>query len=227
MSNAIILLSGGLDSSTCLACAKRDGYECHALSFDYQQRNHAELHAATTIAKNLGAVSHRIIKLPFIHDYGHSALTDHKIEVPEYEASNDVPITYVPARNTIFLAITLAWAEVLQAYDIFIGANKADYQNYPDCRPAFLQAFTDMANLSTRAGVSGQNFTIHAPLLSLDKKEIICLGHALHVDYSLTVSCYRANDRGEACGRCLSCTLRKQGFQKAKLTDPTIYQKNE
>ena len=224
MSKAIILLSGGLDSSTCLAYAKKEGYECHAISFDYQQRNYAELQAAEVIAKSLQVASHRMVALPFIHDYGGSALTDCSLEVPEYEATHDVPITYVPARNTIFLAVALGWAETLQAYDIFIGANQADYQNYPDCRPEFLKAFTDMANLSTKAGISGQHFTIHAPLLSFGKAEIIRLGHSLHIDYGMTVSCYRANAEGQACGTCLSCTLRRQGFREANMADPTPYQ---
>ncbi|CEK09291.1 7-cyano-7-deazaguanine synthase QueC [Legionella hackeliae] len=222
MKKAVILLSGGLDSATCLALAKQEGYACYALSFRYGQRHPAELAAATRVAKHLSAVEHRITDLD-IGQFGGSALTNNAIPVPEYSGSKEIPITYVPARNTIFLAMALAYAEILEARDIFIGVNAVDYSGYPDCRPEFVAAFEKMANLATKAGVSGDTVKIHAPLQFLTKEEIILKGTNLGLDYSLTVSCYQATEAGEACGICDSCTFRKQGFKAANLTDPTRY----
>jgi len=222
MNKAVILLSGGLDSTTCLAMANEQGFECHALSFIYGQRHDYELVAARRIAKEFWVAEHRVVNLD-IGQFGGSALTDTDIDVPDYRGTTDIPITYVPARNTIFLANALGFAEVIGAYDIFIGANYVDYSGYPDCRPEFINAFETLANLATKKGVEGNHFTIQAPLLYLTKAEIIKIGIKLGVDYKLTVSCYQLNSEGAACGRCDSCTLRAKGFSDAKVTDPTFY----
>ncbi len=218
---AVVLLSGGLDSATCLAMAHSEGYECYALSFDYGQRHHAELAAGQRIAQALGTVEHKVILLD-LRDIGGSALTDAAIDVPT-EPAEGIPVTYVPARNTVFLSLALGWAEVLGAQDIFIGVNAVDYSGYPDCRPEFIKAFERMANLATKASVEGYPFHIHTPLIHLTKAEIIRCGVALGVDYSLTVSCYNADEEGAACGRCDSCRLRAQGFEAACISDPTKY----
>ena len=221
---AIVLVSGGLDSATCLAIASAEGYRCHALSFQYGQRHHVEVNAAGKVAAQLGAVEHRVMQID-LGAFGGSALTDASIAVPEAGASGPaIPVTYVPARNTIFLAFALAWAEVLHAHDIFIGVNAVDYSGYPDCRPEFIEAFARMANLATREGVEGREpLRIRTPLIGLTKAEIICRGVALGVDYGTTVSCYQADDRGRACGRCDSCRLRAAGFAAAGVPDPTVY----
>lgn len=219
---AVILLSGGLDSTTCLAIAKEQRFECYTVSFDYGQRHKSELKASQHIAEAFNVKSHKVISLG-LQAIGGSALTDSQIEVPT-ALSSDIPITYVPARNTIFLSLALGWAEVLGARNIFIGANEIDYSGYPDCRPAFLTAFETMANLATKAGVEGDHFHINAPLLKLSKADIIRTGNRLGIDYSLTVSCYQANEQGRACGLCESCHYRKQGFQDAGITDSTPYQ---
>jgi 7-cyano-7-deazaguanine synthase len=221
MKPAVILLSGGLDSATVLAIAREAGYACHTLSLDYGQRHTAELAAAARVAGSLGAVEHRVIRLG-LGDIGGSALTDHSIAVPE-RPTEGIPVTYVPARNTVMLALALAWAEVLGARDIFIGVNAVDYSGYPDCRPEFIEAFERMANLATKAGVEGAQLRIHAPLQSLSKGEIIRRGVELGVDYAQTVSCYQATDEGLACGRCDSCRLRREGFLAADIPDPTRY----
>jgi len=221
MKPAVILLSGGLDSATALAIAREAGYACHALSLDYGQRHTAELAAAARVAKSLGAVEHRVIKLG-LGDFGGSALTDAAIAVPE-NPTEGIPVTYVPARNTVMLALALAWAEVLEARDIFIGVNAVDYSGYPDCRPEFIAAFEHMANLATRAGVEGAKLHIHAPLQHLSKAQIIQRGMLLGVDYAQTVSCYQADADGRACGVCDACRLRRQGFAQACVTDSTIY----
>jgi len=221
MKPAVILLSGGLDSATALAIAREAGYACHALSLDYGQRHTAELAAAARVAKSLGAVEHRVIKLG-LGDFGGSALTDAAIAVPE-NPTEGIPVTYVPARNTVMLALALAWAEVLEARDIFIGVNAVDYSGYPDCRPEFIAAFEHMANLATRAGVEGAKLHIHAPLQHLSKAQIIQRGMLLGVDYAQTVSCYQADADGRACGVCDACRLRRQGFAQAWMADPTIY----
>lgn len=219
---AVICVSGGLDSATCLAIAKSQGFECYALSFDYGQRHNAELKAASKIATLLGAAQHKTIKLG-VGELKGSALTDMTLTVPEYTGSKKIPITYVPARNTQFLAVALAWAEILEAYDIFIGVSSIDYSHYPDCRPAYIEAFQKLARLATKAGVEGQEFNIHAPLLMMSKAETIQTGIALGVDYSQTISCYSADDLGRACGICDSCTFRKKGFAEAGVIDPTHY----
>ena len=221
MKPAVILLSGGLDSATVLAIAREAGYACHALSLDYGQRHTAELAAAARVAKRLGAVEHRVIKLG-LGDFGGSALTDAAIAVPE-NPTEGIPVTYVPARNTVMLALALAWAEVLEARDIFIGVNAVDYSGYPDCRPEFIAAFEHMANLATRAGVEGAKLHIHAPLQHMSKAQIIQRGMLLGVDYAQTVSCYQADADGRACGVCDACRLRRQGFAQAWVADPTIY----
>lgn len=221
MKKAIILLSGGLDSATVLAIAREAGYECHALSFDYGQRHASELKAASDVAAAGGAIEHRIIKLD-LRAIGGSALTDNSINVPE-EPSEGIPVTYVPARNTVFLAIALGWAEVLESQDIFVGINAVDYSGYPDCRPIFVEAFEALANVATKAGVEGLQFHIHAPLIQDSKATIIRRGIELDVDYALTVSCYQADDDGKACGRCDACRLRSAGFAKAGVPDPTRY----
>ncbi|UYM16777.1 7-cyano-7-deazaguanine synthase QueC [Endozoicomonas euniceicola] len=219
---AVVLLSGGLDSTTVLAMAKDQGYECYTMSFDYGQRHRAELNASKTVSEVLGAKSHKTLKMDF-RDIGGSALTDDAIDVPE-DLDEGIPVTYVPARNTVFLSLALGWAEVLGARDIFIGANDVDYSGYPDCRPEYLDAFEKMANLATKAGVEGDHFHIRAPLLKLTKAEIVQEGDRLGVDYGLTVSCYQADDEGRACGVCDSCRYRKKGFEEAGLSDPTRYQ---
>jgi 7-cyano-7-deazaguanine synthase len=218
---AVVLVSGGLDSATVLAMARAQGFACHALSFDYGQRHRAELAAAARVADAVGAVAHKVVSIG-IDALGGSALTDPDIEVPT-QPSAGIPITYVPARNTVFLALALGWAEVLDAEDLFIGVNAVDYSGYPDCRPAFIKAFESLANLATRAGVEGGRFTIHTPLIQLSKADIIRRGQALGVDFAQTVSCYQANDSGRACGVCDSCRLRRQGFISAGLPDPTRY----
>jgi 7-cyano-7-deazaguanine synthase len=218
---AVVLLSGGLDSATVLAQARAKGFQCYALSVDYGQRHHAELAAAQRVAKELGAHEHRVINID-LTAFGGSALTDSNIAVPE-SATSGIPLTYVPARNTIMLSLALAWAEVLQAQDIFFGVNAVDYSGYPDCRPEFVEAFERMANLATKAAVEGKALTLHAPLLHLSKAEIIQAGMQLGVDYALTVSCYQADASGHACGRCDSCRLRQEGFRAAQVADPTRY----
>ncbi len=219
---AIILLSGGLDSITVLAAAKQKGFECYALSFEYGQRHNAELRAATEIAKKYQVKEHKTIKID-LATIGGSALTDQAIQVP-VSPQEGIPVTYVPARNTIFLAFALGWAEVLGAKDIFIGVNAVDYSGYPDCRPEFISVFEKLANLATKAGVEGREFKIHTPLISLSKAEIIKLGTELEVDYRMTVSCYSADAQGRACRKCDACRLRAQGFKEAGLADPTQYQ---
>ena len=219
---AVILLSGGLDSATVLAIARSQGFACHALSFDYGQRHHAELAAAARVAGAQGVVAHRVFRMD-LGMFGGSALTDARIAVPE-QASTGIPVTYVPARNTIMLSIALAWAEVLDSRDIFIGVNAVDYSGYPDCRPEYIAAFEAMANLATKAGVEGDGrLHIHTPLMQLSKAQIVKLGTQLGVDYSATVSCYQADKEGRACGVCDSCRLRRQGFVEAGMTDPTRY----
>jgi len=219
---AVVLVSGGLDSATCLAIARAEGFACHALSFSYGQRHAAELAAARRVAAALGAVEHREMNID-LAAFGGSALTDRGIAVPEGPTTG-IPVTYVPARNTVFLSLALAWSEVLGAQDIFIGVNAVDYSGYPDCRSEFIEAFERVANLATRAGVEGQaRLRIQVPLISLSKAEIIRRGGELGVDYSLTVSCYQADDEGRACGRCDSCRLRREGFAAAGMADPTRY----
>jgi len=221
MKPAVILLSGGLDSATVLAIAREAGYACHALSLDYGQRSNAELAAAARVAASLGAIEHRVLKLG-LSDFGGSALTDASIAVPESPTAG-IPVTYVPARNTVMLALALAWAEVLGSRDLFIGVNAVDYSGYPDCRPEFIAAFEHMANLATRAGVEGAQLSVHAPLQHLSKAQIIRRGLELGVDYAQTVSCYQAAADGRACGLCDACRLRRQGFEQAGLADPTVY----
>lgn len=218
---AVVLLSGGLDSATTLAIAREQQYRCYAISFDYGQRHRYELQAAANIARAFNVEEHRVIHLD-LDNIGGSALTDASIDVPT-QASEGIPVTYVPARNTVFLAIALGWAEVLQAQDIFIGVNAVDYSGYPDCRPEFIEAFETLANVATKAGVEGQLISIHTPLLYLSKGQIIRKGLHLGVDYKSTVSCYAANNRGEACGRCDACRLRKIGFEEAGVQDVTKY----
>jgi len=221
MKRAVVLLSGGLDSATVLAMARSQGFQCHALSVDYGQRHHAELAAAQRVAGVLGAYEHRVVNID-LTAFGGSALTDNRIAVPEH-ASSGIPLTYVPARNTIMLSLALAWAEVLQAQDIFIGVNAVDYSGYPDCRPASISAFEQMANLATKAAVEGKPLKLHAPLMDMSKAEIIRQGTQLGVDYAQTVSCYQADEQGRACGRCDSCRLRREGFLAAGISDPTVY----
>ncbi|MEE9357208.1 7-cyano-7-deazaguanine synthase QueC [Candidatus Vondammii sp. HM_W22] len=221
MKKAVVLLSGGLDSATLLSIAHDQGYECYALSINYGQRHSTELNAAKRLAGLLGAVDHKIIPIS-LDSFGGSALTDESIDVPEQE-SEGIPITYVPARNTIFLSLALGWAEVLEARDLFVGVNAVDYSGYPDCRPEFINAFEQLANLATKAGVEGGKFHIRAPLIDLTKAEIIKQGTALGVDYGLTISCYQADGQGRACSLCDSCRLRKQGFEDAGVPDPTAY----
>jgi len=222
MKRAVCLLSGGLDSSTCLALARRDGYECYALSFDYGQRHQVELDAAARVAEALGVERHIVVKIG-LNVFGGSALTD-DIDVPKGrsldEMGKGIPVTYVPARNTIFLSFALAWAEVLEASDLFIGVNALDYSGYPDCRPEFIEAFARMANLATKAGVEGRTrITIHTPLMKLTKADIVRLGHSLGLDFSLTHSCYDPSPDGRPCGHCDSCLLRRKGFEEAGLED--------
>jgi 7-cyano-7-deazaguanine synthase len=218
---AVVLLSGGLDSATVLAMARAEGYACHALSLDYGQRHRAELAAARRVAQALGAVEHKVLPLS-LDAIGGSALTDTSIAVPE-PGGEGIPVTYVPARNTVFLALALGWAEVLGSTDLFVGVNAVDYSGYPDCRPAFIAAFERLANLATRAGVEGEVFRVHAPLIEMSKAEIIRAGAGLGVDYALTVSCYQADAEGSACGVCDSCRLRAEGFHAAAIPDPTRY----
>ena len=218
---AVILLSGGLDSATVVAMAKAEGYQCYSMSFDYGQRHRVELQAAERVAHQLGVIEHKVVGLN-LNGIGGSALTDLSIDVPE-SPSLGIPITYVPARNTVFLALALGWAEVLEAQDIFIGVNAVDYSGYPDCRPEFIEAFERMANLATKAGVEGEGFRIRAPLQYLSKAQIIQTGLANGVDYALTVSCYQADQEGRACGKCDSCRLRAEGFANAGVADPTRY----
>lgn len=218
---AIILLSGGLDSATALACAQSEGFDCYALSFNYGQRHCSELDAAKKVAEAFAVTEHRIMNLD-LGLFGGSALTDKQIKVPT-EPTEGIPVTYVPARNTVFLSFALAWAEVTKSRDIFIGVNAVDYSGYPDCRPEYINAFEAMANLATKAGVEGHKMTIHAPLIHLTKAEIVQLGQSKGVDYSLTVSCYAADDQGRACGLCDSCRLRTTGFEQAGIADPTRY----
>ena len=223
---AVILLSGGLDSATVLAIAHAEGYECYCLSFSYGQKHSTELEYADVLAKSLGTMEHRTARID-IGAFGGSALTDDSIDVPDADAQSDeIPVTYVPARNTVFLSYALGWAEVLGATDIFIGVNAIDYSGYPDCRPEFIRAFENMANLATRAGVRGSKLTVHAPLIDLTKGQIIERGLSLGVNYANTVSCYRLNSCGEACGQCDSCTLRVEGFREAGVIDPTVYIEN-
>lgn len=221
MKNAVVLLSGGLDSATVLALARQQNFACFALSVDYGQRHHAELAAARRVAELLGAAEHRVINID-LTGFGGSALTDSRIAVPE-QATPGIPLTYVPARNTIMLSLALAWAEVLHAQDIFFGVNAVDYSGYPDCRPEYVAAFERMANLATKAAVEGKPLTIHAPLQHLSKAEIIRRGTQLGVDFSLTVSCYQADEEGRACGVCDSCRLRRAGFVEAGIPDATRY----
>ncbi|SNR85021.1 MULTISPECIES: 7-cyano-7-deazaguanine synthase QueC [Pseudomonas] len=218
---AVILLSGGLDSATVVALAKAEGYACYTMSFDYGQRHRSELQAAERVAQQLGVVEHKVIGLN-LNGMGGSALTDSSIDVPE-APSEGIPVTYVPARNTVFLSLALGWAEVLGARDIFIGVNAVDYSGYPDCRPEFVEAFERMANLATKAGVEGNGFRIQAPLQNMSKAQIVQAGVAQGVDYALTVSCYQADDQGRACGKCDSCRLRSEGFAAAGIADPTPY----
>lgn len=223
---AALLLSGGLDSTTTLAMAKAEGYEVYAMSFAYGQRHAHEIEAAKRIAAQYGVAQHRLVTID-LAAFGASALTEAGIHVPkdrsDAEMADGIPVTYVPARNTIFLSYALAWAEVLGALDIFIGVNAVDYSGYPDCRPEFIEAFERMANLATKAGVGGKRLRIHTPLIHLSKAEIIARGHALGVDYQLTTSCYDPHANGAACGRCDACALRKKGFAEANIIDPTGY----
>jgi 7-cyano-7-deazaguanine synthase len=225
MKKAVVLLSGGLDSATCLAIAKSQGFECYCLSLDYHQRHIAELQAAQNIARSLGAKQHKTVQLD-LSLFGGSALTDNAIDVPESGANPipaGIPVTYVPARNTIMLSLSLAWAEVLGAQDIFIGVNALDYSGYPDCRGEYVKAFQEMANLATKSAVEGQTITVHAPLIDMTKAQIIAMGGKLDVPYRATVSCYQADNLGHACGKCDSCRLRREGFAKAGIADPTRY----
>ena len=219
---AVILVSGGLDSTTVLSMALAQGYDCYTLSFDYGQRHRSELDSAQRVSDSAAVVEHKVVKLD-LGTIGGSALTDAAIDVPEYETTG-IPVTYVPARNTVFLSIALGWAEVLGANDIFLGVNAVDYSGYPDCRPDYISAFESMANLATKAGVEGQRLRIHAPLMTMTKADIVEAGLALGVDYSQTVSCYQASQEGLACGKCDSCRLRSQGFIEAGVKDPTRYQ---
>lgn len=218
---AVVLLSGGLDSATVVAIARSQGFACYTMSFDYGQRHRAELQAAERVARQLGVAEHKVVGIN-LNGIGGSALTDTSIDVPE-QPGEGVPVTYVPARNTVFLALALGWAEVLQAHDLFIGVNAVDYSGYPDCRPEFIEAFERMANLATKAGVEGNGFRIQAPLQHMSKAEIIRRGTELGVDYATTVSCYQADDDGRACGVCDSCRLRAAGFAHAGLADATRY----
>lgn len=220
-SKAIVLVSGGLDSATCLALASQQGYACYALSFDYGQRSRSELNAARQVAEAAGVKDHKLVSLG-LDALGGSALTDTSIAVPE-GGTEGIPVTYVPARNTVFLSYGLAWAEVLDADALFIGVNSLDYSGYPDCRPEFIEAYARMMNLATKKGVEGGEISLQTPLIHLSKAEIIKTGIRLGVDYSLTVSCYQADEDGAACGVCDSCLLRKAGFRDAGVEDPTRY----
>ena len=222
---AVILLSGGLDSTTCLAMAKAQGFECYTLGFDYGQRHNSELKAAVRVADAMSDNPHKVIRLN-LDAIGGSALTDENIEVPTGQANDpdSIPVTYVPARNTVFLSIALGYAEVIGANHLFIGANAVDYSGYPDCRPEFIAAFEALANVATKAGVEGAGIKIHAPLMQMSKADIARAGTELGVDYSLTITCYQADDEGRACGACEACHLRREGFEQANLLDPTNYQ---
>ena len=220
---AVIVFSGGLDSTTCLALAQQQNFECTALTFDYGQHHHAELQAARDIARYSAVADHRIVTLN-IGQFGGSALTDHNIAISDFENSQAIPVTYVPARNTVFLSIALGLAEAIGAYDIFIGVSAIDYSGYPDCRPAFIEAFQHLANVATKTGVEGHPINIQTPLIDCNKAQTITLGIQAGVDYSMTVSCYRADDQGRACGTCDSCIYRQQGFMQAGIADPTRYQ---
>jgi 7-cyano-7-deazaguanine synthase len=221
MPRAVVLLSGGLDSATVLAMARERGFQVFALSFDYGQRHRAELQAAARVAATQGVTEHRVLKID-LTGWGGSALTDNKIEVPTVPTSG-IPVTYVPARNTIFLSLALAWSEALHAPHIFAGMNAVDYSGYPDCRPEYVAAFQTMARLATRAGVEGEVLTIHTPIIHMSKADIVREGTRLGVDYAATVSCYQADAQGRACGVCESCRLRREGFAAAGITDPTHY----
>ena len=223
MKPAVVLLSGGLDSATVLALAKSQGYACHALSVQYGQRHQAELDAAARVVAHIGATQYKVVSVD-LSTFGGSALTDAAIAVPTDGVKPGlIPVTYVPARNTIMLSLALAWAEVLGSRDIFFGANALDYSGYPDCRPDFMQAFERLANLATRAGVEGAHLVLHTPIIAMSKAQIVRLGTQLGVDYGLTVSCYQADAAGRACGICDSCRLRRAGFEAAGMPDPTIY----
>lgn len=222
MKKAVILLSGGLDSTTCLAQALADGYACYTMSFDYGQRHRVELEKSQHISQTMGAKRHEIVKLS-IGNLGGSALTDETIHVPDYTDSDAIPATYVPARNTTFLSIALGWAEILDAKAIYIGVSSVDYSGYPDCRPEYIKAFRELARLATKTGIEGKPIEIITPLLELDKAQTIKLGISLGVDYRMTISCYQANALGQACGKCDSCYLRKKGFADAGVSDPTAY----
>jgi 7-cyano-7-deazaguanine synthase len=225
MAKAVILMSGGMDSTTCLAVARQEGFDCYGLSFDYGQRHGAELDAARLIAENIGTAEYRVVALE-LGALGGSALTDDRIDIPD-SPSEGIPVTYVPARNTVFLSFALGWAEVLDADRIYVGVNAVDYSGYPDCRPDYIAAFQKMANLATRRGVEGRSIQINTPLIDLTKAEIIQLGAGLGVDYATTVSCYQADEHGRACGRCDACRLRRKGFEEAGWDDPTRYQRPE
>jgi len=218
---AVVLVSGGLDSAVTLAMARAAGHACYALSFDYGQRHRVELERAAQVAASLGAERHRVLRLP-LSELGGSALTDTAIDLPQQPQAG-IPVTYVPARNTVFLALALAWAEVIPARHLYIGANAVDYSGYPDCRPEFIQAFERLSNVATRAGVEGAPFRVHAPLIALSKAEIIRAGDRLGVDFALTSSCYGPDESGRACGRCDSCRIRAEGFRQAGIDDPTPY----
>jgi 7-cyano-7-deazaguanine synthase len=219
--HCIVLLSGGLDSATVLGLARAEGYVCHALSIEYGQRHQAEIGAAARVAGALGAAEHRVMRVD-LAGIGGSALTDARVAIPE-SPSEGIPVTYVPARNTLMLSLALGWAEVLGATDIFVGVNAVDYSGYPDCRPEFIRAFEQLARLATKAGVEGAEFKIHAPLINMSKAEIVKAGSGLGIDYGMTVSCYQADAQGRACGKCDSCRLRSAGFAAAGVTDPTRY----
>ena len=221
MKKAVVLLSGGMDSATVLAIAQSEGHECHCLTVDYGQRHHAELAAAAQVARAQGAAGHRVIRID-LTAFGGSALTDRSIGVPEAPTPG-IPVTYVPARNTIFLSLALAWAEVLDARDIWFGANAVDYSGYPDCRPEFMRAFETLANLATKSAAEGSRLALHTPIISLAKAEIVKRGTALGVDFAATVSCYQATEAGLACGRCDACRIRRAGFEAAGIPDPTRY----
>jgi 7-cyano-7-deazaguanine synthase len=224
MRKAVVLLSGGLDSATVLALALRQGYVCHALSVDYGQRHRAELEAAARVARALGAAQHKTVAID-LTAFGGSALTDASIAVPTRGVQQGIPVTYVPARNTIMLALGLAWAEALGAQDLFFGANAVDYSGYPDCRPEYMHAFERLANLATKAAVEGSRLSLHTPIIDMSKAQIIEQGLKLGVDYAMTVSCYQADAEGRACGLCDSCRLRRAGFAAAGVLDPTRYRK--
>ena len=221
MKKAVVLLSGGMDSATVLAIARADGQECYCLTVNYGQRHHAELAAAARVAQALGAADHRIVKID-LAGFGGSALTDRNIGVPE-APTQGIPVTYVPARNTILLSLALAWAEVLGAQDIWFGANSVDYSGYPDCRPEFMRAFEALANLATKSAMEGRRFALHTPIIAFAKADIAKRGAALGVDFAATVSCYQATEAGLACGRCDACRIRRAGFEAAGLPDPTRY----